>query len=173
MYKTCGHMTPPSSGSLVFPREVLLTMAWSAAPKAGACSQSKSEKAGTFSLWGWGHTRMACQAACLEQTDCHFMQFFSETGYCHMYQTCEDMAKGFHGSWVFPREILFAMARPHEPKAVNCGDESVKAGTFSLGGGGHTQAACQVACLEQQDCKFILFTEETGYCHMYQTCQEL
>lgn len=50
--------------------------------------------------------------------------------------------------------------------------EEVKATQWTLGGGGHGISECQAACHAQADCGYLVFYEQTGFCHMFRSCQQ-
>ena len=50
--------------------------------------------------------------------------------------------------------------------------EDVKATQWTLGGGGHGISECRAACHAQADCGYLVFYEQTGFCHMFRSCQQ-
>ena len=86
------------------------------------------------SLGGGGYTAADCEAACAEQNDCRYFQFYSQSGFCHMFASCNSMVTKAKKAVVYVRNATFA----NRPDAVQL-DPSVSALTASETGKQVTQ----------------------------------
>lgn len=135
-----------------------------------------------MSLGGGGYSLEECQAGCASQNTCSHINWYSSSGYCHLFTAgCSTTVAASGGSVTYARvggalkPSLEGWSSSGLNRICKEGADGVELAPRSrLWGAGHSLEDCTNACIAQGDgCASVVFSLNKGYCKMYRKCAAL